>query len=90
MTGQLLHCGCGYTDCTACAGYGWACRACGAAYFGAPPEHGMCPACAGTQNAAERPCARPAAPPLPQSALRPGKPPATRSAPPNASSRKLS
>ena len=23
----------------------WACHRCGAAYFGTPPEHGLCPAC---------------------------------------------
>ena len=23
----------------------WACEQCGAAYFGAPPEDGLCPAC---------------------------------------------
>jgi hypothetical protein len=43
--GPVMDCGCGYADCSACAGYGWACRTCGRAFFGTPPEHGQCPAC---------------------------------------------
>jgi hypothetical protein len=39
------YCGCGYDDCSACAGYGWACLACGAAYFGTAPQDGLCPSC---------------------------------------------
>jgi hypothetical protein len=38
-------CGCGYDDCSACAGYGWACRTCGAAWFGTAPDDGLCPGC---------------------------------------------
>jgi hypothetical protein len=38
-------CGCGYDDCSACAGYGWACLSCGHAFFGAPPCGGLCPSC---------------------------------------------
>jgi hypothetical protein len=45
-TTPVMHCGCGYADCSACAGYGWACLTCRRAYFGTPPEHGLCPACA--------------------------------------------
>jgi hypothetical protein len=41
----VMICGCGYDDCAACAGYAWACTACGRAYFGTPPEHGLCPPC---------------------------------------------
>ena len=43
--GPVMDCGCGYDDCTPCAGYGWACLACGLAFFGGPPEHGLCPGC---------------------------------------------
>jgi hypothetical protein len=43
--GPVMDCGCGYDDCSACAGYGWACLRCGAAFFGATPEDGLCPAC---------------------------------------------
>lgn len=39
------YCGCGYDDCSACAGYGWACLGCGDAYFGTPPDDGLCPHC---------------------------------------------
>jgi hypothetical protein len=41
----VMNCGCGYADCSACAGYGWACLICGQAYFGTRPEHGLCPRC---------------------------------------------
>ncbi len=37
--------GCGHDDCSACAGYGWACLDCGAAYFGPAPDDGLCPDC---------------------------------------------
>jgi hypothetical protein len=45
--GPVMDCGCscGYDDCTACAGYGWACLRCGLAFFGTPPEHGLCGPC---------------------------------------------
>jgi hypothetical protein len=81
------YCGCGYDDCSACAGYGWACRACGAAYFGTSPEHGHCPRCAPARlSGTVRP---PAAPLLPQSAPgRPG-PPADRSRPSNTGSKEI-
>ncbi len=29
----------------------WACHGCGDAYFGSPPEHGLCPACAASPSA---------------------------------------
>ena len=45
-----MHCGCGWADCSACAGYTWACLACGAAYFGTPPEPGLCPQCQPTRE----------------------------------------
>jgi hypothetical protein len=45
----VMDCGCGYDDCPACAGHGWACRRCGAAWFGPAPEDGRCPACRGRQ-----------------------------------------
>jgi hypothetical protein len=45
VTGCGCGCGCGYDDCAACAGYGWACQDCAAAFFGSPPEDGRCPAC---------------------------------------------
>lgn len=38
-------CGCGYADCSACAGSGWACLDCGDAYFGTAPDDGLCPGC---------------------------------------------
>lgn len=41
----VMHCGCGYDDCTACAGYGWACQRCGLAFFGGRPDDGLCRAC---------------------------------------------
>jgi hypothetical protein len=44
------YCGCGYDDCSACAGYGWACLDCGAAYFGTPPDDGLCPDCHAAVN----------------------------------------
>jgi hypothetical protein len=52
--GPVMDCGCGYADCSACAGSGWACQACGRAYFGTPPERGLCPGCqaAGHERAA--------------------------------------
>lgn len=39
-------CGCGY-GCPACTGVfdGWACLRCSCAFFGAPPDDGLCPAC---------------------------------------------
>ena len=40
-----LYCGCGYDDCSACAGNGWACLGCGDAYFGTAPDDGLCPHC---------------------------------------------
>ena len=43
--GPVMDCGCGYDDCSVCAGYGWACLRCGLAFFGTPPEHGLCLAC---------------------------------------------
>jgi hypothetical protein len=39
------YCGCGYDDCSACAGPGWACLDCGDAYFGTAPDDGLCPDC---------------------------------------------
>jgi hypothetical protein len=51
MTGPIMHCGCGHTDCTACAGYGWACTHCGAAWFGTPPDDGLCPSCQAARGA---------------------------------------
>lgn len=39
------YCGCGYNDCSACAGYGWACLGCSDAYFGMAPDDGLCPRC---------------------------------------------
>jgi hypothetical protein len=45
--GQVMCCGCGYDDCSACAVDGWACPRCGAAYFGTPPGDGLCPDCHG-------------------------------------------
>jgi hypothetical protein len=42
-----LGCGCGYDDCSACAGYGWACQRCGLAFFGTRPDDGLCAGCAG-------------------------------------------
>jgi hypothetical protein len=69
MTRPVMHCGCGYDDCTACAGCGWACVACGAAFFGTAPEDGMCSDCAAADGApaapgrsAERGLSAPAAP----------------------------
>jgi hypothetical protein len=47
----VMHCGCGYADCSACAGYGWACLRCGAAFFGAAPQTGLCPDCSPGQAA---------------------------------------
>jgi hypothetical protein len=52
VTGPVMDCGCGYLDCSACAGYGWACLRCGRAFFGTAPEHGRCPACAAPGGAA--------------------------------------
>jgi hypothetical protein len=49
--GPVIACGCGYADCSACAGYGWACQCCSAAFFGAPPGHGLCPDCASADGA---------------------------------------
>lgn len=43
--GPVMECGCGYIDCSACAGYGWACLRCGVAYFGTPPDDGLCAGC---------------------------------------------
>lgn len=43
--GPVTGCGCGYDDCSACTGYGWACLACGGGWFGAPPDDRMCPGC---------------------------------------------
>ena len=48
----VMDCGCGYGDCSACAGYGWACLRCSAAYFGPTPDDGLCPAC---RTAGQRP-----------------------------------
>jgi hypothetical protein len=45
MSGPVMACGCGYDDCTVCAGYGWACQHCGAAYFGPRPDDGLCARC---------------------------------------------
>lgn len=50
--GPAMHCGCGYDDCSACAGYGWACLLCGAAFFGTAPATGLCPDCAAPGGAA--------------------------------------
>ena len=36
-------CGCGYDDCSACAGYGWSCLHCADAYFGTVPERRAVP-----------------------------------------------
>jgi hypothetical protein len=47
-SGPFLDCGCGYDNCEACAGCGWACQRCGLAFFGTPPDDGLCAACAGT------------------------------------------
>jgi hypothetical protein len=47
--GPVMYCGCGYDDCTACAGCGWACLRCGLAFFGRPPENGRCDDCTGTK-----------------------------------------
>jgi hypothetical protein len=44
-TGRVTDCGCGYDDCSACAGYGWACLQCELAFFGTAPGHGLCPGC---------------------------------------------
>jgi len=41
----VMDCGCGYADCSACTGYGWACLTCNQAFFGTPPEDGLCPTC---------------------------------------------
>ena len=49
--GPVMDCGCGYDDCSACAGYGWACQDCGVAFFGTPPGHGLCPACLASEAA---------------------------------------
>lgn len=49
--GPVMDCGCGYDDCSACAGYGWACQDCGVAFFGTPPGHGLCPACLASEGA---------------------------------------
>jgi hypothetical protein len=37
--------GCGGDDCPACACNGWACLACGDAYFGPIPDDGLCRGC---------------------------------------------
>ena len=49
------YCGCGYADCSACMGDGWACLTCGLAYFGPVPDSGQCSPC--ETGAAEAPCA---------------------------------
>lgn len=45
MSAPAMYCGCGYDDCSACTGYGWACLTCGAAYFGTAPGDGLCTGC---------------------------------------------
>jgi len=47
--GPVMHCGCGYADCSTCTGYGWACLTCARAFFGTRPEHGQCPGCQETR-----------------------------------------
>lgn len=39
------HAALAYRDCISVV-YGWACLTCGAAYFGTPPQDGLCPGCA--------------------------------------------